>query len=117
MRWRTGGLLAAIAMPLPAVAQADCAARIAAVEDTRAMAGAGAGDDAAGPVVREDGGTTTHQEGGPALPQDSWFTDARDEDHASALTHLDSARKAQEAGDERACLNAVRQAETALRND
>lgn len=117
MKWRTGGLVAAIAIALPAAAQADCAARIAALEDGQALPGAGETAGSAGRVVREDGGKTTHQEGGPALPPDSWFTDSESEDEATALTHLDTARKARAAGDERACLDAVGQAEAVLRKD
>jgi hypothetical protein len=118
MKWRTTGLVAAVTMVAPAMAEANCAARIAALEESRPMGGDGAGGGAgSGVVVREDGGQTTYQKGGPALPQDNWFTDAEEEGSSSALTHLDSARKAQQAGDEQGCLEAVGQAEAALRRD
>lgn len=113
MQWLRIGAMGAAAMVLPAAAEADCAARIAALEGSPAMTGDGLSDGA----IREDGGATTHQDGGPAVPQDSWFTDADKEDASSALTHLDAARQARAAGDEQSCLDAVGQAEAALRSD
>lgn len=116
-------LLAAAVLALPLTAHADCAERIAAVAGHPAVAGAsgdGGGPEGAadaGRSLRDDGGETTHQQGGPATPSESWFTDSEDDDRSSVLTHLDTARDAQEAGNERACLEAVEQAEAALRDD
>jgi len=127
-------LLAAAAMSLPLPAFADCAQRIEAVASHPAIleqpadpaAGsatppAAAGSEEAivkekvvegGGAVRENGGETVYQEGGPAVPRESWFTDSKDK--AEVLTHLDSARKAKDKGDENACLEAIEQAEKAL---
>lgn len=116
MQWRMGSLLIGIALVAPMTAEAECAARIAELEGSAAMAdrqSAGSSER----IVREDGGETTHQSGGPAVPPDSWFTDSDADDKPSVLTHLESARKARAAGDEQACLDAVRQAEAALRSD
>ena len=126
----------ALVMPLPAYA--DCALRIEAVETHPALAGpadspqepqAESGSAAAGTEekvvkeqmvdngasIQENGGETVYQEGGPAGPRESWFTDSKDK--ATVLTHLDSARKAQAAGDEKACLEAIEQAEHIMAAD
>ena len=125
MSTRVISLLAGAALALPLPAWADCAARIAAVEGHPAIGQAGSAADGKEPggarsptspsgSVQVDGGATTHPEGGPATPSESWFTDSEHEDRAAVLAHLDSAREAQGAGDERACLAAVEQAEAAL---
>jgi hypothetical protein len=128
-------LLAAAALVLPLPAFADCAQRIDVVASHPAIseqpADSAAGDTATpapagskeaivkeqvvegGGAVRENGGETVYQEGGPAIPRESWFTDSKDK--AEVLTHLDSARKAKDAGDEKACLEAIEQAEKVLK--
>jgi hypothetical protein len=122
------------AFPLPAFA--DCAERIATVESHPAIAQQDAPDPAtdkpletaagdeeevvqemveSGEAIQQDGGETVHADGGPAAPTESWFTE--DSDKAVVLTHLDEARKAQQAGDEKACLEAIEQAEAVLSDD
>lgn len=115
MRITLLSVAAALILPLPA--QANCAERIAAVESHPAMIGGQNSSEASGETsgVRVDGGESTHAEGGPATPSESWFTDSENEDRASVLTHLDNAKQAQNAGDERACIDAVEQAEAALK--
>ena len=126
-------LVAAAALTLPLPAFADCAQRIEAVESHPAVAeqptdqpetrGTASSEEAivkeqvveGGDGLRENGGETVYQEGGPAGPRESWFTDSKDK--AEVLTHLDSARKAQGAGDEKACLEAIEQAEAMLKPD
>jgi hypothetical protein len=122
--------LGILALPLPAYA--DCAERIAAVESHPALAGqdssraerpakpATGSDEKVveeemvenGDAIRENGGETVHADGGPATPQESWFSEPTE--RSAVLTHLDAARQAQSAGDEKACLESVQQAETAL---
>lgn len=124
-------LLVAAALALPLPAYADCAARIEAVENHPAVlekpqgadASPGAGDEEAatnemvenGEAVREDGGETVYQEGGPATPREHWFTS--DKHEAAVLTHLDAARDAHSSGDERRCLESIEQAESMLKSD
>ncbi len=124
-------LLAAAVLVLPLPAYADCAARIAAVESHPAVlekpqdadAAPAAGDEEAvmdemvenGEAVQENGGETVYQEGGPATPRENWFTS--DKHEGAVLTHLDAARDAQKSGDERACLEAIEQAESMLKPD
>lgn len=121
------GIALIFACLVPSVALADCQDRIAAVEKHPALAQQG---DAAGPgasqpaapshqdpdVVWEGGGKTEHADGGPATPSESWFTNSRDDDKATVLTHLDAAKAARQSGDETGCLDAVEQAEAALEN-
>ena len=131
-------ILAAAAFVLPLPAFADCAQRIdvvashPAISEHRDEAAATSAETASKPdsagskesivkeqmvegggAVQENGGETVYQEGGPAIPRESWFTDSKDK--AEVLTHLDSARKANDAGDEKACLEAIEQAEKALK--
>lgn len=116
--------LTVAALLLPQPAQADCTARIAAVEEHPAVSQAARSGQDEQPAERQvtnpagsvqvDGGDTGHAEGGPATPSESWFTDSEHEDRAAVLAYLDSARKAQAEGDEQACLTAVEQAEAAL---
>jgi len=128
-------LVAAAALILPLPAFADCAQRIEAVESHPAVAEKPEEEKAATPEVpagsqetivkeqmvkggdamRENGGETVYQEGGPAAPRESWFTDSKDK--SEVLTHLDTARKAQDSGDEKACLEAIEQAEAILKPD
>jgi hypothetical protein len=125
----------AFALPLPAFA--DCAERIATVESHPAIAQQDAPDRAAekpqasaagdeeevveeemvenGESIQQHGGETVHADGGPAAPAESWFTE--DSDKAVVLTHLDGAKKAQQAGDEKACLEEIEQAEAILSDD
>ncbi|GAB4230442.1 MAG: hypothetical protein Tsb0032_36870 [Kiloniellaceae bacterium] len=136
-------MLGVLAAPLPAFA--DCAARIAAVENSPAFAEpapmetaadkdtAAAETDAAsnapasgeeervvkeevvgdGTAVRENGGETVYQEGGPATPRENWFVSEKHE--LAVLEHLDTAKGALESGDEKACLEAIEEAEKGLR--
>lgn len=124
---RVSGIAVALACLLPSVAWADCQDRIAVVENHPAVQERDAApiETQAGPAgtqadgeetVREGGGVTEYAEGGPAAPNESWFTDASKDDTGTVLTHLDAARAAQQAGDEAACLDAIEQAETALKN-
>lgn len=122
-------------MPEPASeAYAACAERIAAVENHPALAGQGAppaeepaepatGNDEKvveeemiedGDSIRENGGETVHADGGSATPEESWFTEPTEK--SDVLTHLDAARQAQDTGDEKACLESVQQAESALKH-
>ena len=124
----------AFALPLPAFA--GCAERIATVESHPAIAEQDAPDRAAekpletaagdeeevveemieqGEAIQQHGGETVHADGGPAAPTESWFTE--DSDKAVVLTHLDEARKAQQARDETACLDAIGQAEAVSSDD
>ncbi|GAB4371188.1 MAG: hypothetical protein Kow00114_31910 [Kiloniellaceae bacterium] len=126
--------LAAAALALPLPAYADCGARIAAVEshpaimerpqdESAAPARPSAGNEEAvkdqmvqnGEAVEENGGETVYPEGGPATPRENWFT--TDQHEAAALTHLDAARDAHQAGDERGCLESIEQAESILKPD
>lgn len=111
---RTSGLmLAAAALALPLPAYADCAQRIAAIEENASVT-SNAPSAGNGGSVQADGGTTEHQEGGPAQPTESWFTNSKSDGAGAVLTHLTDAREARAAGDEQACLEAVGQAEAAL---
>jgi hypothetical protein len=111
---RTSCFLAAAILAQPLPAYADCAARIAAVEQNPAVSSRGA---PSGESVHVDGGESRHQQGGPATPTESWFTGSENDDEKpSVLTHLTAARDAREAGDEQACLEAVGEAEEALRD-
>ena len=129
-RLLVGAAVAPAVLVLAQPAYADCAERIAAVEKHPAIAEAGSSGDTKSPqrpsaseesgsqdeggeVVREDGGKTVYQGGGPATPTESWFTG--EEEPSAALTYLDAARKARGQGDEKACLEAVEQAEAAIR--
>ncbi|MEX0921732.1 MAG: hypothetical protein WD489_08555 [Rhodovibrionaceae bacterium] len=122
-------IAAVIALPLPAFAAEDCAARISAMESHPAFAqqpkdeAEGAEGDITsesdssehaekGVAVEENGGTTVYQEGGPALPRESWFTG--EEDKAVALGHLSAAKEAEEAGDAATCAEEMDQAEKIL---
>jgi hypothetical protein len=135
MSTRLTFLLTAAVLALPLPAYADCAARIAAMEDHPSIGEAQTSESqmpggqsaeqggqqaqrppAADGSVRVDGGASTHPQGGPATPSESWFTDSEDEDKVSVLTHLETAKKAQQAGKEQACLDAVQQAESALQD-
>ena len=124
---RSSGLALALACLLPAAAWADCQERIASIEshpavmEEREAAPSGGQDTTAplqeeGDTVREDGGETEHADGGPATPSESWFTNSNQDDTGTVLTHLGTAKAAQDAGDEAACLEAVEQAEAALEN-
>ncbi|MGF1629471.1 MAG: hypothetical protein ACFCUT_08375 [Kiloniellaceae bacterium] len=130
-------LLAVGALVLPLPAYADCAERIAAVENHPAISEKSASVDDAerpenptqgneeriveeevvenGETIREDGGETTHADGGPAAPAENWFEDINDK--AVVLTHLEAAKEAKQAGDENACLEAVEEAEATFKSD
>ncbi|MGD1877592.1 MAG: hypothetical protein ACFB13_08845 [Kiloniellaceae bacterium] len=135
---KLSSLLLAGALVLPLPAYADCAQRIEAVETHPALAGnadettpeaqssqsAAAGNEEKvvkeemvekGASIQENGGETVYQEGGPAAPRESWFTDSKDK--ATVLTHLDSAREAKAAGDEKVCLEEIEQAEKIMEAD
>jgi hypothetical protein len=133
-------VISAMMAPMPAFA--DCAGRIAALEADPSLQPPAAAEQTSGPteapavagpdtaatneatevvkdevvgegkVVTEGGGETVYQESGPALPRESWFTDLPDK--AAAITHLTAAESALDAGDEKACLESVEQAENAL---
>lgn len=112
---RPFGLAVTLACLLPSAALADCRERIASIENHPALKESRAAPSAGeGETVREDGGKTEHAEGGPATPSESWFTNSDEDDRGSVLTYLDTAKAAQEAGNEAACLDAVEQAEAAL---
>ena len=132
-------LLVAGALVLPLPAYADCAQRIEAVEMHPALSGSAGGAKSSqaesessatagteekvvkeemvdkGASIQENGGETVYQEGGPAGPRESWFTDSKDK--ATVLTHLDSARKAHDAGNEETCLEEIEQAEQVMTDD
>lgn len=124
---RPTGLALTLACLLPSAAWADCQERITSIERHPAVlegreAAPSASQDTTAPLqekgesVREDGGETQHADGGPATPSESWFTNSNQDDTGTVLTHLDTAKAAQDAGDEAACLEAVEQAEAALEN-
>jgi hypothetical protein len=124
---RPSGLALTLACLLPSAAWADCQERIASIESHPAVleerdAALSGGQDTTVPLqqkgesVREDGGETKHADGGPATPSESWFTNSNQDDTGTVLTHLDTAKAAQDAGNEAACLEAVEQAEAVLEN-
>lgn len=132
---RLPAALAVAAMVLPVPAFADCATRIDVVESHPAFATnsdqeqtesapAAPGNEEEvvqkemvekGDSVQENGGETVYADGGPATPVENWFVP--EENKVVVLTHLDTAKKAHEAGDESACIEAIEQAETALEAD
>jgi hypothetical protein len=122
---RLSGLAMTLACILPSAAWADCQQRIASIENHPAVtegrqAEPSGGQKTIAPLqgsgesVRENGGQTAHADGGPAAPSESWFTNSNQDDRGTALTYLDTAKTAHDAGDEAACLEAVEQAEAAL---
>ncbi len=115
-------IAAAIALPLPASAASDCAARIAAMEshpglvqdpaDKDPSEGSSSEHAEEGVTVEENGGTTVYQEGGPAMPRESWFVS--EPDKAAVIQHLEAAKQADAKGDAAVCAEEMDQAEEIL---
>lgn len=66
-------------------------------------------------TIKEDGGTTTYVEGGPAQPTENWF--GKPPRQGAVLAKLDEARGFAEAGDEAACDEALTAAQKLATSD